>query len=115
MDKASVHIFNFGSLFSIFHRGEISQRFMWSFVIVIISPLFSHYSYFCQAFKQIRVEQFLSYASIFSFNKSVLHRLAWLYVLQCNLVFSTPLLQGMADKFRTIIYPDGDWFVSFIN
>ena len=79
---------------------------MWSFMVIIVLPLFGFFSYLIQSFKDVRIQQLRSNASIESFNIGVLCGLARLDKGQCYMMVFAPVVELSGDKFGSVIHPD---------
>src|SRR5437773_1595408 len=76
---------------------------MWPLFVVLLQPLFRLFTNFFQTLKQEHVEHRFAVTAIESFNKAVLHRLAWFDELQSHAVLLGPLSQSQRDELRTIV------------
>src|SRR5713101_6178548 len=76
---------------------------MWPLFVVLPQPLFRLLANFVQGLKHVHVKHRFTVAAIESFDKAVLHRLAWFDELQSHAVLLGPLSQSQRDELGTIV------------
>src|SRR5438132_12933129 len=76
---------------------------MWSFFVVLLEPLFCLLSHFVQGLKHEHVEHRFTVAAIESFDKAILHRLAWFDELECHAMLLSPFSQDQSDELGTVV------------
>src|SRR6266852_4043325 len=76
---------------------------MRSFFVVLLEPLFCLLTHFVQSLKHVHVEHRLAVAAIESFDKAILHRLAWFDELQGHAMLFGPVSQSQSDELWTIV------------
>src|SRR5205807_7783916 len=76
---------------------------MWSFFVVLLEPLFCLLSHFVQGLKHEHVEHRFAVAAIESFDKAILHRLAWFDELESYAMLLGPVSQRDGDEFGTVV------------
>jgi len=68
---------------------------MWSFNIVVGSPIFDHLAGMAVAGEQVFVQAFVTQSSIEAFDEAVLHRIARLDVMPFDTTVLLPLQDGI--------------------
>jgi len=77
---------------------------MRSFVVVVQSPQPSHLAHLAQGLEQIGVQELITERAVEAFCKSVLLKLAFLYVDHLDTVLLAPASKYAGNEFETIIY-----------
>ena len=84
-------------------------------MIVVPDPSRGEVPDFIEIFPVVLAKPFISYGSVKTFDVSVLLRLAWLNVLQCNACLLCPHLNDATDVFRAVVAPNDQWLASPFN
>ena len=88
---------------------------MWAMIVVIINPDFDLISHLVNILEQLSVKYSFSECAVKSFDKSVLHGLSRLNILDGDLVRLTPIRKSGSSKLRSIIYSDLFGLALFMN
>lgn len=79
---------------------------MWPGIVVFLHPFFSLYLHLYNIFKQVSVQDILTEGTVKALDITVLHRSAWLNILQFDVLICAPLSEFFAQKFRAIFTSD---------
>lgn len=79
---------------------------MWSSLVVIHAPLFTHTPGFCKTDEPVLTQTFIAELPVKTFNVGVLHRLAWINETQGNAALGRPLIHGFAGELWPVIDND---------
>src|SRR6266496_2617176 len=85
---------------------------MWPFFVVFLQPRFCLFMDLVQSLKHEHVEHRFAVAAIESFDKAILHRLAWFDELQGHAVLFGPLRQGRSDELGTVVCSQLEWIAA---
>ena len=82
---------------------------MWTFRVVVPSPLLNDDPGFIEAVEDLSVEQFISEPAVEALTVSVLSRAAWFDISRLRSNSCNPLSYGLSDELRAVVRPYECW------
>lgn len=82
---------------------------MWPQVVALIDPAACYLPDLIEVSEQMQVRDLVTVGPVKVLKVSILVRLARLYELECDAVFTTPVSQRLADELRTVIEAQNVW------
>ena len=80
--------------------------------VIILPPLLDETPGFCQGNENILVQAFIAEPSVETFHETVIGRFPRPTVLQANIMFLRPFIQGVACELRPIVRKESAWQAS---
>ena len=93
-------------------RALPAQSAVGTVAVIILPPLLDETSSFCQGNENILVQAFIAEPSVETFHETVIGRFPRPTVLQANIMFLRPFIQGVACELRPIVRKESAWQAS---
>ena len=93
-------------------RALPAQSAVGTVAVIILSPLFEEAPGFRQGNENILVQAFITQPSVETFHETVIGRFPRPTVLQANIMFLRPFIQGVPCKLRAIVRKKPAWQAS---